>query len=215
MLLLWLVSRTLMQIAARYGPLAFFGLGLVDSSVIPVPGSMDTLAIFFAASKPEWWWYYALMATAGAVLGAYVDYGIAKRGGRATVEKRLGPKRSAQAHAFFERMGFWSIFIGALAPPPVPTSAIILVAGALEYPKHHFLTAITSARFIRYFIVTWVAAHYGQAVFQFFSRYYMLALGSLIGLVVVGGVVGLAYYLRQRRKAKLTRGKRITEHKAA
>jgi membrane protein DedA with SNARE-associated domain len=97
----------------------------------------------------------------------------------------------------------------------MPTGAIIMVAGALEYPKRHFLAAMTAARLIRYFIVTWVASHYGQAIFQFFSRYYKLAVCSLIGLAVVGGVVGLVYYLRQRRKAKATSGERITEHKAA
>lgn len=215
MLLLWLISRTLLDFASRFGPLVFFGLGLVDSSVIPVPGSMDALAIFFAASKREWWWYYALMATAGSVLGAYVAYGVAKKGGRQAIEKELGPKKAQKAHAYFERLGFWSIFIGALAPPPVPTSAIILVAGALEYPQHQFLAAITSARLIRYFVVTWIASHYGPAIFQFFSRYYMLALWSLIGLAVVGGVVGLVYYLRQRGKAKVASGASITEHKAA
>jgi membrane protein YqaA with SNARE-associated domain len=176
---------------------------------------MDALAIFFAASKPEWFWYYALMATAGSVLGAYVDYGIAKKGGRAAIEKELGPKKAKKAHAYFARLGFWSVFIGALAPPPMPTGAIIMVAGALEYPKRHFLAAMTAARLIRYFIVTWVASHYGQAIFQFFSRYYKLAVCSLIGLAVVGGVVGLVYYLRQRRKAKVKSGERITEHKAA
>ena len=215
MLLLWLATRTLLNFANRFGPLVFLALGPLDSSIIPLPGSMDALAIFFAAAKHEWWWYYALMATAGAALGAFMAYGVARKGGRGALQKELGRKRAKTAHAYFERMGFWSIFIGALAPPPVPTSAIILVAGALEYPKHRFMVAITSARLIRYFLITWVAAHYGQSIFQFFGRYYKLALWSLIGLAVVGGVVGLGYYLRQRRKGKLASGEGFTEHKAA
>ena len=213
--LLWLVSHALRNFAHRFGPLVFLALGPLDSSIIPIPGSMDALAIFFAASKPEWWWYYALMATAGAVLGAYLDYGVAKKGGRAAVEKELGRKRAQTAHDFFKRMGFWSVFIGALAPPPMPLGAIVLVAGALEYPKRNFMLAITSARLIRYFVITWAAAHYGQAIFQFLSRYYKLALWSLIGLAVGGGVVGLLYYLRQRRKSKIVSGEGVTEHKAA
>jgi membrane protein YqaA with SNARE-associated domain len=215
MLSLWLLTSPVLHFARRFGPLAFFGLGLADNSVIPLPGSMDALAIFFAASKPEWWWYYALMATAGSLFGAYVDYGVAQKGGHATLDKRLGRKRAERARAYFDRMGFWSIFIGALAPPPTPTGAIILVAGALEYPMGNFIAAIMSARLIRYFVVTWIASHYGRAIFQFFSRYYKLALYSLVGLAVVGGVVGLVYYLRQRRKGKIVLDAGTSDQKAA
>ncbi len=132
---------------------------------------MDALAIFFAAVKT------------GMVVVLRPDGDRRRRAGSLcrlmawrkkaaaqAVEKELGPKRAQKAHAFFERMGFWSIFIGALAPPPVPTGAIILVAGALEYPKHHFLAAITSARLIRYFVVTWAAAHYGPSDLPVFQQ---------------------------------------------
>src|SRR5262245_53798561 len=37
-------------------------LGLVDNSVIPVPGSMDVFVVLLSAHHPEWWAYYGLMA---------------------------------------------------------------------------------------------------------------------------------------------------------
>ena len=52
------------------GGLGFIPLGLLDSSVIPLPGSMDVLTIFLSAGKPELWLYYAFMATVGSVIGA-------------------------------------------------------------------------------------------------------------------------------------------------
>ncbi len=184
----------------------------MDSSVIPTPGSMDALAIFLAASNPKLWWYYALMATAGAVIGGFVSYRIAMKAGRAAMEKELGDRRFQKAHRFFERMGFWSVFLGAMAPPPMPTGAFVMVAGALEYPLHRFLLAISSARLIRYVVVTWVASHYGRQIFQFFGRYYGPALWTLVGIGIAGGVAGLVYYLRVRRRPK-TRA--VTEDKAA
>jgi membrane protein YqaA with SNARE-associated domain len=214
MLLLLFINRTFLTFAYHFGPLAFLALGLVDSSVIPVPGSMDALAIILAASNPKLWWYYALMATAGEVVGGYVSYRIALKAGRAAIEKELGDNRFQQAHRFFERMGFWSVFIGGIAPPPVPTSAFIMVAGALEYPLHRFLLAISSARFIRFVVVTWVAAHYGRQIFQFFSRLYSPALWTLVGLAVAGAITGLVYYWRRRKSSKKTRD-RVTENKAA
>jgi membrane protein YqaA with SNARE-associated domain len=214
MLLLLFISRTFLRFAHRFELLAFIALGLVDSSVIPVPGSMDALAIFLAASNPRLWWHYALMATAGEVVGGYVSYRIALKAGRAAIEKELGDKRFQQAHRFFERMGFWSVFIGAISPPPVPTAAFIMVAGALEYPLHRFLLAITSARLIRFMIVTWAAAHYGRQIFQFFGKYYEPALWTLVGIAVAGAIVGLTYYLRRRNRPQRTRAK-STEGKVA
>ena len=215
MLLLLFISRKLQALAFHFAPLAFIALGLVDNSVIPVPGSMDALAILLAAAHRRLWWYYALMATAGAMIGAYVSYRIALRAGRAAIEKELGDKKFKQAHRYFERMGFWSVFIGAIAPPPVPTSAFIMVAGALEYPQHLFLLAIASARLIRFFVITWVASHYGRAIFEFFGRYYRPALWTLVGVAVAGAVAALVYYLRRRRRQPKKAGKRAPGNRAA
>jgi hypothetical protein len=41
-------------------------LGLVDNSVIPLPGSTDIVTVLLAAHHPNLWVYYAIMATAGA-----------------------------------------------------------------------------------------------------------------------------------------------------
>ena len=110
------------------------------------------------------------MATAGEVIGGFINYRVALRAGRAGIEKELEQKRFQQAHRFFERMGFWSVFIGAIAPPPVPTSAFIMVAGALEYPWKRFLLALSFARLIRFFVITWMASRYGRQIFDFFGN---------------------------------------------
>ena len=44
-------------------------LGLVDNSVIPLPGSTDVVTILLAAHHREPWFYYAIRATAGAIIG--------------------------------------------------------------------------------------------------------------------------------------------------
>jgi hypothetical protein len=40
-------------------------LGIVDSSVIPLPGSMDVLTILLAARNSQLWFYYVVIATLG------------------------------------------------------------------------------------------------------------------------------------------------------
>ncbi|MGH9828713.1 MAG: hypothetical protein ACREDR_36290, partial [Blastocatellia bacterium] len=66
--------RTLSAWFIHLGGPGLILLGLLDNSVIPMPGSMDALTIVLAAHQRQLWLYYALMATAGAVLGGYVTF---------------------------------------------------------------------------------------------------------------------------------------------
>jgi membrane protein DedA with SNARE-associated domain len=209
-----LFNSTVLALTRKLGVLAFLALGLIDQSVIPVPGSLDALVILFVASKPELWWYYPMLATAGATLGAYVTFRLARKGGREALDKRLGPKRVEKAQRVFSRYGFWSVFIGTILPPPVPIVPFLAVAGAMEYPTYRFLLANASGRALRFCILAYITRLYGKSIFQFFSRYYNPAFYSLIGLAVAGGVAGLFFYLRHRR-IKKSKQSPVPEHKAA
>lgn len=209
-----LLNSTALGLARKFGVLAFLALGLIDQSVIPVPGSLDALVILFVAANPGFWWYYPMLATAGATLGAYVTYRLARKGGHAALEKRLGKQRVAKAHRVFSRWGFWSLFIGTILPPPMPIFPFLAVAGVIEYPKYRFLVANASGRMLRFSIVALITKLYGKSIFQFFSRYYEPALYSLIALAVAGGVVGLFFYLRHRREQKSAKAQ-MREHRAA
>src|SRR5580658_9493793 len=88
------------------GALGFIPLGLLDSSVIPVPGSMDVLTIVLAARDAQLWPYYAVMATIGSVLGAFLTYRLARKGGEKAMERRLSAKTIKRVNGIFERWGF-------------------------------------------------------------------------------------------------------------
>ena len=71
-------------------------LGIADNSVIPLTGSMDVLTIWLAARHREPWIYYAVMATIGAVLGGYITYSLARKGGKEAMERRLSKRRAGK-----------------------------------------------------------------------------------------------------------------------
>src|SRR6202047_5538504 len=83
------LARSLRRWIFHLGGLGFIPLGLLDSSVVPLPGSMDVLTIVLSARKRELWLYYALMATIGSVIGGFVTYRIARKGGKETLERKL------------------------------------------------------------------------------------------------------------------------------
>jgi len=205
---LWpLVAISIWPFVHRFGALVFIPLALLDSSVIPTPGSMDALLIVLCAAKRDLWWYYALAATGSSVLGAYVSYRIANKGGKEALEKKLG-KRAEKIYAKFESWGFGSLMVGAIAPPPVPFGPFVIAAGALQYSPKKFLAAVGLGRAIRYTIVAQITIQFGRHIFRFFSTYYKPAMWTLITLAVIGGLIGLFYYLRWKKNRPSARAEK-------
>jgi membrane protein YqaA with SNARE-associated domain len=182
----------------RLGGLGLVLLGIADNSIVPLTGSMDILTIWLAARHREPWQYYALMATIGAVLGGYITYSLARKGGREAMERRLSKRRAAKVYKRFERWGFGGIAIPAILPPPFPFLPFLLAAGAMQYSRVKFLIALVLGRGVRYSIAAYLGVHYGRHILRFFSRYNKEAIAVLIGLAVVGGIVTLIQYLRYK-----------------
>jgi membrane protein YqaA with SNARE-associated domain len=186
----------------RLGGLGLIPLGLADNSVIPMPGSMDALTIVLSAHQKKLWPYYAVMATIGGVVGAYVTYRLGFKSGEHALEKKVSKKKAERIYKLFNRYGFWSLFVPALLPPPVPYSPFLLVAGALKYPKRNFLVAVGLGRAIRYTLLAWLGSIYGTQIFGFFHNYYRPLLWIVITLSVIGGIAALYWTWKRKRQGK-------------
>jgi membrane protein YqaA with SNARE-associated domain len=177
-------------------------LGLADNSVIPLPGSVDVLTIFLAGRQHRLWWYYAAMATIGAVIGGYITYSLARKGGKEAFERKLSKQKASQVYERFERWGFGAVAVPALLPPPFPIVPFLLAAGALQYSRKKFVGALALGRGVRFTILAGLGALYGRQIVKFFSRYYKPALFTLIGLAVIGGIFAVFQYYRYKNKTR-------------
>ncbi len=195
----WL-AMSLWRHLRRMGGPGLVLLGIADNSVIPLTGSMDVLTIWLAARHHEPWLYYAAMATLGAVIGGYITYALARKGGKETMERKLSKRRAAKVSNAFARWGFAAVAIPALLPPPFPFVPFLLAAGAMQYSRKKFLGALTLGRGIRYTIAAGLGFHYGRHILRFFSQYYKPAMAILIGLAVIGAALSLIQYVRYRGK---------------
>jgi membrane protein YqaA with SNARE-associated domain len=197
------VAPTVAQSARHWifqlGGLGFIPLGLLDSSILPLPGSMDVLTIVLSARHGELWSYYALMATVGSVLGGYVTYRLARKGGKETLARKFPRRKLEKIYKIFNRWGFGSIAIPALLPPPAPMVPFLLAAGALQYSAGKFLAALAMGRMVRYAILAYLAARYGRHTLTLISRVRHPILIAAIALVATAVVV-LAVILGSKRK---------------
>jgi len=201
--ILAIVAPTLARSVRRWifhlGGLGFIPLGLLDSSVIPLPGSMDILAIVLSARKKELWLYYALMATIGSVIGGYVTYRLARKGGKETLERKFSARTLDKVYRIFERWGFGAIAIAALLPPPTPMVPFVFAAGAMQYSVGKFLLALTAGRMIRYSLLAFLAARYGRHILTaVMSRLAPPVLIAIIGLIAAAIVAFIFIFLRKR-----------------
>ena len=200
--------------AARLGGPGLILLALIDNSVIPVPGSQDALTIILAARSGSWWPYYAVMSTIGAVIGGYMTYRLAEKGGEETLERKVGKKRAQKAYKKFEKGGFATVFIGALLPPPFPIVPVLMVPGIMQYPPKKFLGALAAGRLVRYSIDAYIGHRFGDAILGFFSQYYRPLLYGLLSLAVVGGLAALMYfkwYRPKRQQQERAAGEKVEE----
>jgi membrane protein YqaA with SNARE-associated domain len=185
------------------GALGFLPLGLIDSSIIPLPGSMDVLTIILAARSPELWFYYAVAATLGSMLGAFVTYRLSRKGGEKSLEKQLSAKSMKRVVKLFERWGFAAIAIPALLPPPMPLVPFVLAAGAMQYSVKKFLVAMALGRIVRYSILGYLAARYGRKMLPFLLQHGHPAIAAVLGLVVTAGLAYLVYRgIKSKKRAK-------------
>lgn len=201
----------------KLGAFGFFPLAIADNSLFPTPASMDVFLVVLVARNRELWWYYALMAVAGALFGAFINYGIFIKKGEEALAKKIGQKRADKAKRIVQKHGFLSLVFGALAPPPVPGGPFIAMAAVMEYPKLKFLAAMGLGRTVRYGLIAFIVHRYGQHIFGFLSKYYKPAFWTLLILAIVGGTAGLIYYFhwKKKKKAQGEFGGAHPQHKAA
>ena len=196
--------------ALRLGAPGLIVIGLIDNSVIPIPGGMDVFLVLLTAHHRQWWLYYASFATAGAVIGGYVTFRLAKKGGKESLEKKIGKRRAEKVYKKFEKGGFSTIAIGSILPPPFPLVPVLMAAGVMQYPRKNFLLSLALGRAVRFFLIAYLGKLYGTAIVGWLDRYYRPFLYVLIALGLLGGFGALFYFkwYRPRHRAGVAQQKR-------
>ena len=195
--------RSLRRWFFHLGGLGLIPLGLLDNSPIPLPGIMDVATIVMSARQQQLWLYYAFMATTGSLIGGFVTYRLARKGGKEALERRFSRRKVDKICEIFGRWGFGAIAIPALLPPPVPMVPFLLAAGAMQYPARKFLAALTLGRTSRYLILAYLAARYGRQIIAFIAEHGHPVVVAIIVVVLATAAVVL-YFWRGNKGKKST-----------
>ena len=190
-------GATIQAWAAGMGGVGLFILALLDSSFLSFPQVNDILIIVLSTKYPERMPYYATMTTAGSLVGCFMLYGVARRGGEAVLRRRLKGRNVDRALRLYQRYGLLAVLVPALLPPPVPFKVFVLLAGAAAVTPWRFGVAVAIGRGIRYFGQGYLAVIYGESAADFMKTH-GVEIG--IGLAIAAVGAGLAFALARRRR---------------
>ena len=191
------VLTTIQEWAGELGGVGLFIIALLDSSFLSFPQVNDLLIIVLSTKYPERMPYYAGMTTIGSLIGCFLLYGVARRGGEVFLRKRLKGRYVDRAMTLYQRHGLLAVVVPALLPPPVPFKVFVLLAGAAAVSPIRFAIAVGIGRGIRYFGQGYLAVLYGEQAAEF-MRAHGTAIG--IGLAVTALAIGAAlFFLRRKR----------------
>lgn len=183
--------------ASGVGGIGLFVVAALDSSFLSFPQVNDLLIIYLSTKSPPLMPYYAGMTTAGSIVGCFVLYAFARRGGEVFLRKRFSSARVERGLALYQRHGLLAVVVPSLLPPPTPFKLFVLLAGAAKVSPWKFGAAIAIGRGIRYFGQGYLAVLYGEAAIGL-VRENGTAVG--IGLAGVALAIGIVYYFVTKRR---------------
>lgn len=172
-------------------------MGLLDSSLVFfLPLGIDFVVILLAARNPELFWLYALLATVGSVAGASATFWIGRKVGQHGLSRLIKPSRLKRIEQRVSERAAVSVAALAIIPPPFPFTAFVLTSGAVGANAWSFLVTLAGVRLLRFMVEAALAVRYGRGILAWMeSTTFMIVVGIMIGLAVIGTLVsGIAVY---------------------
>jgi membrane protein YqaA with SNARE-associated domain len=182
-----------------FKPLGLWGvaaLALLDSSMIPIPGSMDTVIIGYVSTDHRALLYCLVAATAAAA-GSLVPFYIGRAGGELFLLKRINRERYERLRDRFERQEFVAILLPSMGPPPTPLKVFQFAAGVFEMRPLPFLLATFLGKLAQFLAFALLYLWFGPTVFHSISVGLHRHAGVMLTL---GGIVLMALVLYIVRK---------------
>ena len=179
-----LYTRVMRWAAHPRAPWYLAALSFSESSFFPIPP--DVMLAPMALAQPTRAWRFALLTLVASVLGGLLGYliGYAAFTLVEPIIHNAGYwELYLRAHDWFQRWGFWAIFIAAFTP--IPYKMFTIAAGAIAMALLPFVIASIIGRGARFFLVAGLMVWGGERM-QHLLLKYVDRIGWLVILLAVG-----------------------------
>lgn len=190
-------------------PLGIWGVGtlaLLDSALIPIPGSMDSVIIGYVINDHRKFLLYCLMAAAASSIGSLVPFFIGRAGGELFLLKRINRERYERMRDRFERQEFFAMLIPAMLPPPTPLKLFQFAAGVFEMKAVPFVLAMFLGKMVQFLVCSLIVIWFGPALFHSLKHVLHEHMSIVIGFALAALFMLVFYFVRKvfdRRKGEM------------
>jgi membrane protein YqaA with SNARE-associated domain len=168
-----------------FGPFGLLAIAFLDSVMIPMPGGVDAVLLLLSAARPSWVLVYVAAATIGSTAGCVVLYYISRRAGHRAL-KRFSEAKQKRVKDLIDRYDVLSVLVASLLPPPFPFKLFVVSAGVFRLNPVRLAIAVAGGRVVRYLLLGYLAARYGEHAKEILSRYYpVIGLGLALLIIIV------------------------------
>ncbi len=182
------------------------GLALLDSALIPIPGSMDSVIVGYVHNEPHKFLLFCLMAAGASTLGSLIPFYIGRAGGELFLLKRVDRARYERMRDRFEKQEFVAILIPSMGPPPTPLKVFQFAAGVFEMRIGPFLLATFLGKITQYLVFSLLTIWFGPSLIHDIRAVVRDHRSIVVG-VSVAVVLWLAFFIVRkvfdRRKGEL------------
>lgn len=157
---LWL--ENLKAKLVSWGPAGLFLVGLIDGAGLPNPSGPDILLLLFATAAPGMAFAGGICTILGSLIGSYILYSIARKGGELYLERHTMSPRGRKLREWFQHYGLVTVFVPALVPIPMPLKLFVICSGGFSVNPWAFLATLAAARIPRYLALSWLGRQLGE-----------------------------------------------------
>jgi membrane protein YqaA with SNARE-associated domain len=185
-----------------FGAAGLFGVALLDSALVPLPGGPDAVMLLLSTQSPQRMPLYALAATAGSVIGCLILYYLSRRAGRRALDK-FPPEKQARVKRWVDRYDVLSVLVASVLPPPFPFKLFVITAGVFRLSVLRFAAAVAAGRAFRFFLEGYFAVRYGDRAKDLLAEHYP-TVGVTVAVLIVAAFT-LKTFVEKRRNKSLSR----------
>jgi membrane protein YqaA with SNARE-associated domain len=186
----------------RLGALGVFLLGVADSSFLFFPFGNDLLLVSLVASHRDGlaWVGYVVAAAAGSLVGVAIVDVIMRKVGEEGIGYFVKAKTIERLKRKLEKRAWVAVFLGTLAPPPFPFTAVVMTASALQTPRYTLLAAVFVGRLARFTAEALLARRFGKTILVWLdSDAVEYVMWGFLVLAAVGTALSLRKWFGGRR----------------
>jgi membrane protein DedA with SNARE-associated domain len=195
------VTDLVLHWVALYGSFALFGLLALGIIALPVPEETLMIVAGVLMANGELNLVPTVIAAyAGSICGITVSYSLGRMSDRFLLRHadRLGftEARRNHVHAWFEKFGVWTLFIGYFVPGLRHFTGLFAGISQLEYPKFALFAYLGAIFWVSSFLA--IGYFFGEYWVYFFEQIENYI--ELLGILAILGMVLFIYLTLRQSK---------------